>query len=122
MVLVYQTTTIESIPDVIRERAASSNVQETYLAIGDQHFFDVPILSHHQSTAALSSSGAAVSHHTPPINEVNRCATLKLDVLTETSPPKVSLEYAVRCPTPSVTEHTLPRLPVFLQLSQPLDF
>jgi hypothetical protein len=28
MVLVYQTTTIESIPDVIRERAASSNVQE----------------------------------------------------------------------------------------------
>jgi hypothetical protein len=78
-----------------------------------------------QSSAPPRSTAddrAQQSHHTPPINEVNRCATLKLDVLTESPPPKVSLGYAVRYPAPLVTEHTLPRLPVFLRLSQPLDF
>ena len=107
MALVCQTTTFESILDVIRERAASTNIRDTFLGNRRSTFLFI-----FQSSATTRASQPCHDH------QVNRCAAF--NVLAK-PPPKVSL-HAVRCPAPSVTEHARPRLPVFLQLPQPRDF
>jgi hypothetical protein len=71
----------------------------------------------HRNPVMIGRSSHTIRHQ---LNEVNRGATLKPDVLTRTSLGKVSI--GLQCASASITKHTLPRRPVFLQLSQPLDF